>query len=556
MLLKETFTNKALSVVPSPKMRNSLGKRLGHWLLRKETFLVIILLCVAGLAHGINMLHFPYFEDDEGTYLSQAWAVVHKSHLAYYTYWYDHSPVGWFQIAFWAILTGGFHTFGSPLYSGRILMLVMQLGSTLLLYAIAKNISRNTLVALVIALLFALSPYGIYYHRRLLLDNIATLTLLMSILPLVSKNLTLNRVWLSALAFSIAVLSKEITVFVLPGLLCLVICQVEKAHRWIAASGWLVLVITLVSLYPLMAIINNELFPSGTWLGGNAPHVSLIGGVLYQASRGGDGGVFNFSSQFWIMTRYWMEDDPILVIGGTSAAVLSLVLIKRYRVVSILGLMSLCFWLYFMHGAKVIRFYLLPLLPLLALNLGLFLLVIGLEIGRLLSKLFASLEKIRPILQVAMFLVCVGGIVGGVTFSPLAVGYRSPDVGDPKNPLLVWNGTQADAQMTAVDWVTHHIPKQSRLVIDMYMWPDLYDRGYTNAHYYWKVETDPAIRDKVFHNDWRNFDYVILSPQMPVDQKAQNMTLLANAFAHSTPIISFDTGGWPIKILKVNKPHT
>jgi 4-amino-4-deoxy-L-arabinose transferase-like glycosyltransferase len=499
------------------------------------------------------MFHFPYFEDDEGTYLSQAWAVISQGRLAYYTYWYDHSPVGWFQVAFWTVLTGGFHTFASSLYSGRILMLILQVASTFVLYCIAKNISRSTLVALIVALLFALSPYGIYYHRRVLLDNLTTLPLLLSILFLLVKRGTLKFVWLSALAFSIAVLSKEITVFVFPALLALVIYQVDKAHRWLAVGSWVVLVVTLLSLYPLMAILNSELFPTGTWLGGSAPHVSLIEGVFFQATRGHDGGVLNFNSLFWIMTRYWIEDDPVIVVGGTCAAVIAMLLIKWRRIAGIMGLCSLCFWLYFMRGGEVIRFYLVPLLPLLALNLGLFLWILSKGIGNLLVR---HSPTFRHALQSIVFLLCMIGLMATTAWPSLNVGYRSSDVGDTNNPLIEWNGTQADAQMSAIDWVRQHIPPQSHMVIDMYMWPDLHDYGFKNAHYYWKVETDPAIRDKVFHNDWHNFDYIIVSPQMSIDIKTQNMTLIAKAIEHATPVVTFDTGGWPIKVLKVKKSPT
>ena len=538
---------------PVGAVTDSKLKRLLHFLLRWETLLVIAILAIAGTAHGINMFHFPYFEDDEGTYLSQAWAVVNQGRLAYYTYWYDHAPVGWFQIALWTLLTGGFHTFDSPLYSGRVLMLIMQIGATWMLYAIARKISGNVLVALVVALLFALSPYGIYYHRRVLLDNITTFTMLLSILLLVSKRLSLKRVWLSALAFSIAVLSKEITVFITPALLYLVFSQTDKSHRWLATLGWIVLFASLVSLYPLMAIINNELFPSGTWLGGNAPHVSLLQGVLYQASRGHDGGILNLNSEFWIMTRYWLQDDPVLVFFGTCAAILSVLLIKKYRVVGIMGLCSLCFWLYFLHGGEVIVFYLVPLLPLLALNLGLVLGILAENMGNFLQRVFSLQAKFTRVLQSAIFLLCLMAIVIPLYSPAFNLGYRSSDVGDRNNPFIDWNGTQADAQMMAIQWVEEHIPANSRIVIDQSMWPDLHDSGHKYVHYYWKVETDPAIRNAIFHNNWRNIDYVITSPQMTIDAKESDMRLVQSIIDHSTIVVSFDTGGWPMRVRKVNK---
>jgi hypothetical protein len=45
--------------------------------------LILAILLVAALVHGFNMFHFPYYEDDEGTYMSQAWTVVHEGQLAY-----------------------------------------------------------------------------------------------------------------------------------------------------------------------------------------------------------------------------------------------------------------------------------------------------------------------------------------------------------------------------------------------------------------------------------------------------------------------------------------
>lgn len=207
-------------------------KALYLWLIRhREWLLIATILSIAALLHGLNMFHFPYFEDDEGTYMSQAWAIVKESQLAPYTYFYDHAPAGWIQIALWAILTGGFHTFGPIIESGRVLMLLMQLGSTFMVYRIGKNLSQSTLVATLAALMFALSPFGIYFHRRVLLDNITTFWMLLSILLLVSRNLSLKRVWLSASALGISILSKELTIFLVPVLAYLVYIRANKSHR-------------------------------------------------------------------------------------------------------------------------------------------------------------------------------------------------------------------------------------------------------------------------------------------------------------------------------------
>lgn len=513
-------------------------------MVRWEWLLIGAILLIAAFAHGINMFHFPYLEDDEGTYMSQAWAVINDGRLAYYTYWYDHAPAGWLLIALWNILTGGLHTFGPAIDSGRVLMLILQVASTFMVYRIARNISHKSSVAVVASLLFALSPYGIYYHRRVLLDNITTFWMLLSILIVLSKRLSLKRVWLSALALGISILSKELTVFLFPVLMYLVYYRVHELHRRFATVIWGALVVALVSLYPLLAILNNELFPSGTWLGGTAPHVSLLTSLQYQASRGNDHGIFNPNSGFWYITSKWIQDEPMLVIGGSLCAIIAVLMIKKHRLSGVMGLATLSLWAFMGRGGEVLGFYLVPLLPLLAINIGL---VFGYVVDKLkipVAMLTRNNRVVSRTLQVACVLLCLIGITGGYLHSNL--GFQS-------DHAILWDGAQADAQNQAVVWIEEHIAHKSTIIIDMYMWPDLYDHGYINAHYYWKAQADPAIRDSVFHNNWRNIDYIVTTDQMLSDVQVQHMQLLQDTLANSTLLTRFDSGSWPIEVRQVDK---
>jgi 4-amino-4-deoxy-L-arabinose transferase-like glycosyltransferase len=152
------------------------------------------------LSHMPNMLHYPYLEDDEGYYVSQAWSVFHQGTLGPYpyVYYYEHAPVGWIQIGLWQLLTGG-ASFGSLIASGRVLMLVLQIGSSLLVLSIGRKASGRIWVGVLAATIFALSPFGIYYHRRVLLDNVTTFWILLSLWALVGP-IALRRVWRSAFA--------------------------------------------------------------------------------------------------------------------------------------------------------------------------------------------------------------------------------------------------------------------------------------------------------------------------------------------------------------------
>jgi 4-amino-4-deoxy-L-arabinose transferase-like glycosyltransferase len=536
---------------PLTRRLPTAGRRYNS-IVRWEVLLIMAILLIAALAHGINMFNFPYYFDDEGTYMAQAWAVIHMGKLAPYTYIYDHAPLGWLQIAFWTIISGGFHTFGSVINSGRVLMLLMQIGSTFMLYRIARNTSHSVPVAVIASLLFALSPYGLYYHRRVLLDNIATFWMLLSILLLVSQQLSLKKIWLSAIALGISILSKEVTIFLVPALAYLAFFRADKSHRWFATVGWIAIVSNILFLYLLMAALNGELFPTGTLLGGTAPHVSLIGTLQYQASRGKDGGMLDPNSAFWKMTGSWMQDDPMLVIVGNLCAIFSVVIIKRYRLVGLMGISTLSIWIFLGRGGEIIGFYLVPLIPLLALNVGL---VFGLVVKKL-NNYMLSLGGPRIFsrifsraMQIVVVMLCFVGMLSGFT---------SPNPGFQADNTLLWDGSSTTAQQQAEEWVQEHISPTSRILIDDFMWADLHDPGnassnFTFAYYYWKVYSDPTISIGVFHNDWRNIDYIVTTIDMLYDAQSNHMAIVEGALNHSTLLVRFDTGNWPIEIRKVNK---
>ncbi len=207
--------------------------------------------------------------------------MVAEGRLAPYTYWYDHAPAGWLQIGLWSVLTGGFFSFGSSVESGRVLMLVYQGLSAYLVYRIARAISGSWAIAALAVAIFGLSALGIYLHRRVLLDNITTFWMLLSVAIVVGPRPTLARVWASAAALGIAILSKEVAVFVVPAMAFLIWVRAHASQRWLALIGWLAIVGSMVSFYVLMAALKGELFPTGTLLGGQQPHVSLLGTLQY-----------------------------------------------------------------------------------------------------------------------------------------------------------------------------------------------------------------------------------------------------------------------------------
>ena len=135
--------------------------------------------------------------------------------LSHYTYWYDHPPLGWIQIAGWTKLTDGFARYSSAVIAGRDFMVVCAL--SLLRAALdarppARHLpsghGRRGRV-------FAVSPLAVQFHRTVFLDNVATPWLLAAFV------LCWHRAQLPpsrpvAGCFAIAVLSKETYLLFLP----------------------------------------------------------------------------------------------------------------------------------------------------------------------------------------------------------------------------------------------------------------------------------------------------------------------------------------------------
>jgi hypothetical protein len=224
------------------------------------------------------------------------------------------------------------------------------------------------------------------------------------------------------------------------------------------------------------------------------------------------------------------------VVGGTLAALASALLLGRHSTAGVLGLATLSLWIFLGRGGLTLPFYLVPLLPLLALNVALVAGVAAERYGRSV-----------PALAAAAWLFSLG------------VGYSSVGLGFRDNPLTLWQNAQADAQEQAIAWLRRNVPSESRMVVDQSLWTDLRagpDRvtRFPNAHPYWKVERDRSVRDGVFRGDWRAVEYVVTTPQLLDDARSANLTLVSQALDNSTAIARFDTGRWPVEVRRVADP--
>jgi endo-1,4-beta-D-glucanase Y len=537
-----TKFNSAYSQTSMPRVRAWFHS--GGW---REPLLLAVLMLVATLAHGINMFNYPALDrlDDEGIYISQAWAILREGSLSPYTYWYDHAPAGWILIAGWMALTGGPLAFGTALESGRLLMLTLNVAMVPLLYFLARKLGSSTPFAALGVFLFSVSPLAITYQRMVLLDNIMLFWVLISLNLLLDGWGRLSRLILSGSIFGIAILTKETAIFLLPAILYLAFQQRWGHQGRFAFIAWLVPMIMVFSIYPLYAALKGELLPASSAIGyllfsnemasnifSSETQVSLTESLKWQATRGG-GGAFESGSMFYQLLRTnWLPLDPLLVMGGFLAILANLVRGFRNRLALANGLLGLFPLIYLGRGGVVFDFYILFAIPFLALNL---------------SSLLTSFHKRIYERRIAYW---VAGLI-----SVTALGYVF--LSGPARPL--YQDSQEDPLREAVAWMKRNTNRDSRIILSDNLWTDLREPGFggpafTNAHSHWKVASDPEVYNTIFHNDWRTVDYIILTSGMREVLNNTGNDLALQALENSTLLQRWGNENTFAEIWKVNKP--
>ncbi len=504
---------------------------------KMEYVLVFGLLAIAAIAHGYNMLGYPYYESDEGTYMAQAWAIINDGKLAPYTYWYDHAPVGWMLIALWIKLTGGLFTFGFAINSGRVLMLLLHIGSALLLYFIGKKITNSKMVGSFAVLMFSLSPLAIYFQRRVLLDNIMVFWLLLSVAFVLFSKQRLRWIIASAVTFGISVLSKESAIFFLPFMAALVYSQLHKINRIFGTIKWIAVAGVVISLYFIFSMFKGEFFPAGTLLGGQHEHVSLLGTLQFQGGRG-NVSILNPDSSFWEMTGNWKNDDPSFMIVGAISTLITLLLAIRSVAARIIAGLAVSYWAFLLRGGLVLEFYIIPLVPLVALTTS-----------YVLYRIYHFFARMRfwPLQIYAIFPIMAFIIYMGVLVFNYSNNVRS-------GKFNIYTSNETNAQIEAVNWILSRQNPNAFYAIDNYAYLDLNYRNnnnFANAEYYWKVDGDKDIKEKILKNDYNNIDYVLFTPLIGGDLGTGEIPMTGSALAQSNPITSFAGDGWYVQIWAV-----
>ncbi|WP_436535803.1 ArnT family glycosyltransferase [Actinoplanes sp. HUAS TT8] len=470
-----------------------------------------------------NITGFPSASDDEGTYLAQAWAVQHGRGLAHYTYWYDHPPLAWIQLAglSWipALLAPGL----TAVAAGRIAMLPVQAVGLLLIYVVGRRVGLPRWAASLGLITYGLSPLYLTMGRQIYLDSFAVVWMLGALALALSPRKHLWHFAAAGAAAAVAVLSKETIAVVLPAVILALWQNSARSSTRPWALGAFASGLVLVGcFYPLYAVLRGELFPG-------PGHVSLIGAWQFQlGSRSGSGSVFSAGSGAHSLLQSWLYYDAVILIAGAVASFAGLAL-RQVRPVALAGAILVLVAL--RPGGYLPAMYVVQVLPFFAI-----------AIAGVIAYVVAALPPVNVWWRWAVLGTAVA----------LSVAAIAPHwyVGDRR--ALTTNDNAPYAQ--AAGYIEDRLPGRdgATVVVDDVLWLDCVDAGYPPDRVIWfyKLDLDSAVTARL-PDGWRDVDFIVSTPAMRQDPNS--LPTVRTLLTNSTVIASFGPQDGRIEIRRVDK---
>ncbi|MEU3723340.1 phospholipid carrier-dependent glycosyltransferase [Streptomyces sp. NPDC031705] len=505
---------------------------------RPDLLLCGAVLLAVVLVQGWNITHFPTLSDDEGTYLAQAWAVQQGDGLAHYTYWYDHPPLGWIQIAGLTYLPSLFVPDWMTVAPMRFSMLAVSAASAVLLYVLARRLWLPRWAAGLAMGLFGLSPLSVVLQREIFLDNLAVMWMLLAFCLAASPSRHLWHHFGAGLAAATAVLTKETMLVVLPALLVTMWRHSHRDTRKFAVTGAVTACALIGLSYPLFALLNDELLPG-------AGHVSLIDGITYQMSRPGSGFILDPGSGSHGVFRSWLYYDTVLPLGGLAGAVLLLVTHRwsvTARALAGPALAAVLLAVVAMRPSGYLpAMYVIQALPFLALVLA----------AAAASVTHAVLRRRRAPGERRGLVYARRALVG--VLAAAAAAYVLPRWYEGDRTALTADANAPYRQAAA--WLGREVadPAGTRVLVDDALWLDAVHQGFApgdGAIWFYKADLDPAVT-RTLPRGWRDIDYVVSSPTVRRD--AADLPTVKAALEHSTAVAVFGTGEDRIEIRRTDR---
>jgi hypothetical protein len=487
--------------------------------------LTVTLLAVAAVVLGTGAGQYPSLSDDEGTYAAQAWALLTDGSLAHYTYWYDHPPLGWIQLAAATWLLGPLVGGESAVTTSRAVMIIPALVSAALVYMLARRLGLRRPFAVAALLLFALSPLAVSMLRMVYLDNVALPWLLAAFVLAASPR---RRLWEYAAAgacFAVAVLSKETSLIMLPGLVLQVMHTLDRRTRafCLAAFGTAFALIGLG--YPLYAVLKGELLPG-------AGHVSLVEAIGFQLwGRPGTGTALDPGSASHQLVASWLSVDAWLLGLGVALAPAAL-FVRRLRPVAVTLLVLVVAGLRPGYLPQPYVIALLPFCAVVAAGVA--------DVGW--RRACATRGPLR--LLVASLAVLV--------LAALVPAWYQAD-------RYAMHQDEAGPALAAGHWVERNLDHRARILADDTYYVDLVRAGFEprfGVVWFYKLDYTTNLDPSIARNlpqGWRAFDYVISSRviRSALEENPSGLHEVRRALRNSRVVATFGSGAGRVEVRRV-----
>ncbi|GGM56628.1 hypothetical protein GCM10012275_29740 [Longimycelium tulufanense] len=495
-----------------------------------DTLLITALLVLSLPALAWNITRFPGIGTDEGTYLAQAWAVREGVGLTHYTYWYDHPPLGWIQLALLSWLPDLLGSDGLVVANGRLVMVVVGLVANALLYLLARRMALPRWAAALAVIVFTWSPLAVVLHRQIYLDNVAVVWILAAFVLALSPRRHLWHHITAGACTAVSLLSKETMAVAVPAVLLALRQGTHPSTRKFSFAGYCAGLVLVLVFYPLYALLKGELFAG-------QGHVSLLGALRFQlVGRAGSGSVFTEGSAAQQTVSIWFQYDAVLIIVGLVGAAVGLA-VRRLRPAALAAVLLVLVAL--RPNGYLPAMYVVQALPFLALLLaGTAFLVTEVVRKRL-------LRYRSPSVRVAGAALLCGAMTAGIAITPSWYTANASTFTSAAN----------DDYLAAASWLRKHPPADhgERIVVDDALWLDAVRAGYApglGAIWFYKLDLDPAVR-AALPGGWQDLDLVVSTPMMRANTRG--LPTVTAALQHSYVIVTFGTGPDRVEIRRVQQ---
>jgi 4-amino-4-deoxy-L-arabinose transferase-like glycosyltransferase len=490
-----------------------------------DRWLPVLVAVITATVHAVGVFTFPALADDEGTYVAQAWA-VRSGELAHYTYWYDHPPAGWIQLAALDWLPQALFPGSHPVAASRAVMVLAWSVSGALVYLLGRRLGLHPVWAVAAGLLTTLSPLTVTLGRQVYLDTLAVPWVLGTFLLITTRRRHLWMYVAAGASFGMAVLTKETTLVLLPAVLLALFQHTHLSTRSVAVAGFLGSFVLTGSAYVLMAVLRSELAPG-------PGHVSLIGGVLYQlVNRPGSGSVFVPGSPSRTVLDGWLFFDPWIVWLGLAALPVALA-VRRLRPVAA-GLLILVLVACKPDG-YLPAMYVIVALPLL-----------GLVAAGTADAVWRLFLRRRSWVKWPGLAVLSTGVAAAVLVA-------APQWAAALDGATT-RSTNGDRQ-AAEAWLADHGHPDDVVLVDDVSWVGLVQNGITaraDTVWFYKLDTDPEIASAL-PGGWRDVDFVLSTDQLRLAvANDPSLKQSARALERSRVVASFGSGDSVIEIRRVS----